>query len=956
VDALNLWRRLMAGDPLGASGLDELDEGMTAIPLRLDQLRLAATNVAEAIASTPGANVDVTAWAAGALVPEELLLIALSGPAMAQTPEERDMVLQSLLSGVRNLLDGAQRQLHQLAPFPPPPADASDLEREAHRLLTRYVDEAVGSTYTYVWNVRPGDHAAGRAILEAAPATQIAVIIAAVERVQWLAVHLQRTRSSYNESVSLKPLIGQICRRRQPYAERDIVALLTLLASAERHRWLYGVPLPTILSGVERWTAEHGLPAATRPALEQLRRSVADASYRTVDDRKALSALDQMLGLAPHEAVAIDSVDDWGHAAAQALAELEGVDRERWLALLAHAAIGSSAKPSRAWLTKARRLTADLGETRFKELAIAWLGLLGAPSRNATYRHPSGYPEAMPSAIVAERNAEILKRLLWCCGLFDEPALARAVGDATIACFKKIPEYGARSAKAGNAGLWALGAMPGASGVAQLQRLAQRVKGAAPQKQIEAALAGAAERAGLTRADLDELAVPTFGLTDGRLRQAFGDYTAELVVGGTHAVDVRWERADGRPLKGEPAEVKRACPDELKALKGAVKDIQATLPAQRDRIERLLLTERSWRLADWRARYLDHALLSVLTRRLVWWFLTDDRAVLGAWRDGALVDVDDRPLDWLTDDTRVRLWHPIGGDPATVLAWRRWLERHGVTQPFKQAHREVYLLTDAELATHAYSNRFAAHILRQHQLNALARARGWRTQLQGGWDGGDAVMPTLTLPDWELRAEYWVEGIFDGAGETLSNAGVCLYVTTDQVRFTRLDGRVVPLTEVPALVFTEVMRDVDLFVGVASVGNDPAWRDGGLERYQAYWHDYSFGDLSASAQTRRAVLEGLLPRLKIADRCSLADRFLVVRGDLRTYKIHLGSGNILMEPNSQYLCIVPDRGGRSRPAEGTTFLPFEGDPGLAIILSKAFLLANDRAIKDPSIVMQIRFR
>lgn len=40
--------------------------------------------------------------------------------------------------------------------------------------------------------------------------------------------------------------------------------------------------------------------------------------------------------------------------------------------------------------------------------------------------------------------------------------------------------------------------------------------------------------------------------------------------------------------------------------------------------------------------------------------------------------------------------------------------------------------------------------------------------------------------------------------------------------------------------------------------------------------------------------------LKIRDRCELTDKFLVVRGDIRTYKIHLVSGNILMKPNDQY--------------------------------------------------------
>ena len=77
----------------------------------------------------------------------------------------------------------------------------------------------------------------------------------------------------------------------------------------------------------------------------------------------------------------------------------------------------------------------------------------------------------------------------------------------------------------------------------------------------------------------------------------------------------------------------------------------------------------------------------------------------------------------------------------------------------------------------------------------------------------------------------------------------------------------------------------------------------------------------------------------------------MVRGQKRTYKIHLGSGNILMEPNDEYLCIVPD--SRSRATQDDLFLPFEGDSTLSIIISKALLLADDTKIKDPTITRQI---
>jgi hypothetical protein len=314
-----------------------------------------------------------------------------------------------------------------------------------------------------------------------------------------------------------------------------------------------------------------------------------------------------------------------------------------------------------------------------------------------------------------------------------------------------------------------------------------------------------------------------------------------------------------------------------------------------------------------------------------------------------------------------------------VLAWRAWTQRHEVRQPFKQAHRELYVLTDAERRTNTYSNRFAAHVLRQHQFNALCAARGWKNKLRLMVD--DQYPPaTRELPLWGIRAEYWVEGIGDNYGADTNESGVFLRLATDQVRFYRINAATnsahaggggygsaaagagdaninepLPIDQVPPLVLSEILRDVDLFVGVASVGNDPAWQDGGPGgRYRTYWESYSFGELSETAKTRRGVLENLMPRLtKLRDKWSLDDKFLVIRGSMRTYKIHLGSGNILMEPNDQYLCIVPDRSSRTTSG-AQVFLPFEGDATLSIILSKAFLLADDQSIKDTTILTQIK--
>jgi uncharacterized protein DUF4132 len=524
--------------------------------------------------------------------------------------------------------------------------------------------------------------------------------------------------------------------------------------------------------------------------------------------------------------------------------------------------------------------------------------------------------------------------------------------------------------------------MPGLHGAAQLERVRLGVKQPTFVKGIERALEEAARRAGMTREDLEELTVPTFDLDrEGRLRVPVGAALAELAVVGLD-VTLQWCDAAGKPRKAVPADVRREHKTALKVLKRLHDDMARMLLAQRDRLERLPLAERKWPLATWRERYLDHPLVGPLARRLIWRFADGDRVVDGIWLDGQLVDAEDHPLA-LSETAIVSAWHPALYSPAAVLAWREWLERHQVTQPFKQAHREVYLLTDAERASRVYSNRFAAHILRQHQFNALAAARGWRNQLRLMVD--DTYPPaTLELPHWNLRAEFWIEGAGDEYGVDTNETGTYLHVASDQVRFyalnaasnsahaggggytsDRYDWRTrqlrqegdrdapLPLEQIPPLVFSEVMRDVDLFVGVTSVGNDPTWQDGGPRgRYRDYWQSYSFGELSATAETRKQLLSRLIPRLAIADRCKIEGRFLHVRGDRRTYKIHLGSGNILMEPNDQYLCIVPGRRSAASPTEGL-FLPFEGDAVFSIILSKAFLLADDSKISDPTITRQI---
>ncbi|MGP4044954.1 DUF4132 domain-containing protein [Streptomyces sp. 2A115] len=654
--------------------------------------------------------------------------------------------------------------------------------------------------------------------------------------------------------------------------------------------------------------------------------------------------------------------EEW---AERAIAETTGPDGA-WRALLAHATTATASKPTAKWDKAGRALIDTIGADRVRGTVLPWLALVG---RDRTFPLEQGEYEPDVNHAYDPYNANALRGLTWLLSLLPaHPDTARALGALVETSLKKVSGLGPRNPKVANAGVVALSRVESGAALAELARLATRVTYKNTAKLLDGALEARATALGLGREEIEELAVPAYGLTEvGHARHQLGEVTALLDVQGSRAV-LSWRNATGAAVKSVPAVVKRDHADELRELKAAAKDIDKMLSAQSERLDRQFLARRSWTYDAWRERYLDHPLVGTLARRLLW---TVGGTPVG-FADGELRTLSDDRVDTGTS-SEVELWHPVGREPAEIVAWRDWLERHAITQPFKQAHREVYLLTDAERTTGTYSNRFAAHILRQHQFNSLAANRGWRNKLRLCVDD-EAPPASRELPRWGLRAEYWIEGDGEAYGEDTTDSGSYLRLRTDQVRFYPIDAppnsahccggeyrmwlrngedpvEPLPLTEIPPLVLSEVLRDVDLFVGVASVGNDPTWQDGGPGgRFQEYWTSYGFGELNQSAETRRVLLDRLIPRLAIADRCTLEGRFLHVKGERHTYKIHLGSGNILMSPNDQYLCIVP-KANPATPQSG--YLPYEGDRTLAVILSKATMLAKDTEITDPTILSQL---
>ncbi len=841
---------------------------------------------------------------------------------------------------------------------------------DQHALITQLMEEVVGTPHYH--QPRLGTHAAGRVLLQQEPDPAGRALLAAAER----HVHaLLAPSADYSEAgnwqsrATATSIFCPLAAVPFNLSREGIFDLLLYLSvrPPEGQRSLESLAA-RLIKHIEREAESLPLGEGERYVLHRYRASIV-AGPLLGKQPPEVARLTRLVG--DGACFCLQPGEVWADVVNEEFTGLSSAERQLWTALFNHLLTATAARPSQKWLKTGVQRVEAIGGDRFRMALTRWLPLV---ARGRSLGRLGGYAGDTRGAAdtMSDENANCLRGLLWLIPTLDDRCdLIRQIAAVALSAYKKVPGVGPRAVKVGNAAVYALSQLAAVEAVGQLAMLKVRVKFGTAQKEIEKAFNVAAEALDLPRDEIEELGVPSYGLeTVGQRVESLGDYRAELVVTGSDA-QLNWFDSKGKSLKSVPAKLRNEHKQELADLKQSLKDIQGMLPAQRDRIDTMFLLQKSWPIGQWQQRYLDHPLVGTITSRLLW--CVDGTAAL--FIDGEPTDAAGKAIPH-GKTAEITPWHPVGRSVEEIIAWRGRLEALGITQPFKQAHREVYLLTDAERRTGTYSNRYAAHIIRQHQFNALCAARGWTNRLRLMVD--DSYPPALKeLPQWGLRAEFWIEGIGDDFGGDTNESGVYLRLATDQVRFYRSGAAFsyahaggggydvaaagpgqgginepLSLAEIPPLIFSEIMRDVDLFVGVASVGNDPTWQDGGPEgRYRDYWQSYSFGELSGTAATRKEVLQRIVPRLKIAEKCSFSDRFLIVEGTKRTYKIHLGSGNILMEPNDQYLCIVPDSRARSRPND--LFLPFEGDSTLSIIISKALMLAADDQIKDRTIIAQV---
>ena len=270
-----------------------------------------------------------------------------------------------------------------------------------------------------------------------------------------------------------------------------------------------------------------------------------------------------------------------------------------------------------------------------------------------------------------------------------------------------------------------------------------------------------------------------------------------------------------------------------------------------------------------------------------------------------------------TGNISLRIAHPY--DLLGTNLWHLWQQdcfQSQRQQPFKQVFRELYLLTIAERSDRTISHRYAGHQVNSRQALALLGQRGWISQPEEG------IRRTFHEEDLSV----WLTFV-DGYFSPTEVEGL----TLEGVQFTRRgEWKPLELSQVSPLVFSEVMRDLDLVVSVAHQGGvDP--------------------EATASTVEMRSALIRETCRLLQISNVKLENSHALIEGHLGSYSVHLGSAGVHRQPGG-YLCIVPVHSQH----RGRIFLPFaDNDPKTAEVVSKVLLLARDREIKDPTILEQI---
>ena len=387
------------------------------------------------------------------------------------------------------------------------------------------------------------------------------------------------------------------------------------------------------------------------------------------------------------------------------------------------------------------------------------------------------------------------------------------------------------------------------------------------------------------------------------------DTTIRLVIDEQGKAELEVTKGD-KTLKSVPDKYKKD--KQVESLKEGKTYLTKQYSRTRLSLEQAMLSQTLFTVAELH-RIMEHPVVRAMLSKLV--LFNPETQASGFWQDGKLLNAEGT-LTPLKADDKLLIAHP--SHLFYAVQWdlyQKYLFDKELKQPFKQVFRELYIPTKDELETSNRSERYQGHQVQPQKTVALLRSRGWTVNYEEG-----------------LQRVYHKEGFratIYAAADWYTPSDVEAPTLEYVVFYSLKDGKEVPMKDINPVIFSEVMRDVDLVVSVAHVGEvDP--------------------EASHSTMQMRAALARESARLFKLTNVEVKERHILIKGKLGEYSIHLGSG--MVSQGGLQLSILAVQSQH----RGRVFLPFvDDDPKSAEIISKMRLFAEDDKIKDPTILAQI---
>ena len=428
---------------------------------------------------------------------------------------------------------------------------------------------------------------------------------------------------------------------------------------------------------------------------------------------------------------------------------------------------------------------------------------------------------------------------------------------------------------------------------------------------VDMALRNLAENSGFTDVTRLTMRMETMMFDDIRRLtkpQALDDITLRLVIDEQGSCGIECMKG-GKELKSIPAKYKK---DEIVL---TLSETKKALTEQYRRT-RLMFEQSMEDMTVFTAGELDALTSNPVVAPIVKSLVFKDGKGSGMLDGLSLVSVNGESRA-VKPDTELRVAHPF--DLFKEGSWRDWqkyLFDRKIVQSFRQVFRELYVKTEDELGTMT-SLRYAGNQIQPQKTVACLKSRRWVADIEDGlqkvYYKQNIIARIYALADWFSPADIeaptleWVD-FFD-----------------------RKTGKQMKIDDIPDILFSEVMRDVDLAVSVAHAG--------GVDPEASH----------STVELRRAVCEFTLPLFGLTN-VTFEKNHALITGELADYAIHLGSGVVHIQ-GGPMINVLPVHSQH----RGRLFLPFvDDDPKTAQIISEILLFAEDKKIADPFILQQIR--